>query len=112
MADNRKISDLTVDEHKEIVMGMISDVPTSHFVEAADRLFWKNTRQIVIETTGKDITKVSDVLCIRKTFDNSQRCRIKKEKMGDAILDESVKSKMVWISLFLTLCLSIWANVK
>ena len=91
MTGNTKLSDLTVDEYKEVATGLLKDVPPDHFMEAVDKLFWKYTKQLGIELTGKDITNNNDVLCIRKTFDDSQKSRLQKEKVKDTLLTQSTK---------------------
>ena len=112
MDDNTKLSDLNVGQYKKIGLEMIQDVSVNHFLKAADALFWKNTKTLGIELTGKDITKVDDVRCLRKTIDASQNCRIKKEKEDDAFLTEKVKRKVMIGFILIPIVISIFALLK
>lgn len=109
MDGNTKLNDLTVDEYKVIGLEMIQDVSVNHFLKAADDLFWKNTKTLGVELMGKDITSVDDVRCIRKTFDESQKCRIKKEKQEDAFISEKAKRKVMMIFLIIPILISLFA---
>ena len=106
----RSMGEIPEDEHYDRVEKMIREVSTNHFMEAAHKMYWENTKRLGVELTGKDITNNDDVLCIRRTFDESQNCRVKKEKKRDAILTEGAKEKMIWIGLFVSICLGIWGK--
>lgn len=112
MDDSQKLSDLTVGQYKILGKEIAEDISVNHLLKAADDLFWKNARQLGVEVTGKDITKVHDVLCIRKTFDESQKCRIKKEKQDDAFLTETTKRRVNLFFLVAALACSMIALFK
>lgn len=102
MNGDTKLSELTIDECKVLI--------NDHFMDSIDKLFWKNTKQLGVELTGKDITKVKDVHCIRKTYDNSQSCRVQKEKLKDVFLVESAKKATQWLMMIFALGFAAWAK--
>lgn len=110
MTGKTNLSELTVDEFKTLGKEMVQDVATNHFMEAANDLYWKNTKQVGVELTGLDITKVKDVRVMRKTFDASLQCRIDKEKVSEARSIEWAKISPGWIIATAMLAIHIWVN--
>lgn len=108
MADDvRLISELTVSEFKMEARAIMLDIPPDHFLKAAEIMMIQHTQSIGKELTGKDIMVNSDVLCIRKTFDDSQENRLKKEKIKDAVLTEGAKKITQWVGLALAIALGL-----
>jgi len=97
-----KLSELTVDAYKVIL-----ERTFDNRFEAIEKMYWKNTKQLGIELTGKDITKNEDVLCIRRTHDACTECRFNKESVKKTIITQGVKSFAQWILILLALGLAL-----
>lgn len=108
MVDNRKLSEITVDEFES----KCKDIPLTFFKDAVREVIQEENRQLAEELTGKDISVVADRRCIRETFDHSQRCRLNRETASTtwaaALRNESVKA-LIHIGLALG---GVWGFLK
>lgn len=110
MDGNTKIAELTIDEYKNLYNDIVNDDSMNHFLKAVDKLFDEKANQVVKDFTGKDISQNNDVLCIRKTYDSCQECRLKKEKVKDTLLTEGVKKISHWVMMVFALGFAAWAK--
>ena len=106
MTGDTRLSDLTVDQYKKIANDLVRDVSVSHYIKAVDKLFDKKLNKIGEDLTGKDISNAANRLCIRKTFDASQECRINKEKIKDTVRTEGIKKGLHWLFYIATFILA------
>lgn len=104
----KKVGDLEVEELKNIIHEKVRAIPPDYFMAAVD----KRLVNLGKELTGKDIDSNNDVLCIRKTFDNSQRCRQDKEVSDKAFINGKVRLIFGIISLYIVNALTTFFMVK
>jgi hypothetical protein len=90
-------------KYLEDLASRTKEISANHFLKAADELYWKNTTQLGLKLTGKDVHDEKDVLCIRKTFDYAQHGRLQSEKVKNAATLEIVKKFVNWVPFILAI---------